>query len=187
MRLCGLAIGVGVLAAMATGCTRVVPARSRSQDSSMIVQDSARAAHDPEYQATLAKYRHDSAIIDSMTRMARQDSLVRRDSLFKLYRLALRPEGLSVAEINALNCVEIALAVRYGSAAAHRIINELRDTVYRGRGIPNAIEYVLRRVPARGELDTEYCAHEAHRRPDSIDGTSLDVEPSPPSASRPGR
>lgn len=161
-------------------CASPPPIPTRSQDSIAIVQDSTAAANEPNYQAQLVKYRHDSSIIDSMTQVARQDSLLQRDSLFNLYRSALEPEGISEARLNALSCVESALGIRYGLAAADRVIKELRDTVYRDRNIADAEAYMVSRAPSHGRFDSANCASETHRRPESIDGTRLDDEPRPP-------
>ena len=161
-------------------CSTPQPPPTRAQDSVEIARDSAAAATDQGYQAQLARYRHDEAIVDSITRVARQDPILRNDSLYRVYRWALRPQGVTVADVNILSCLETALAIRYGIAASDRVVKQLRDTVFRDRGITNAVDYYWSRAPSRGRLDSENCMREQSPHPDEIDGTSLSREPSPP-------
>lgn len=157
------------------GSERPVP-----PDPAAIARDSALAARDSAFQANLAKYRHDSRIVDSITRMARQDPILRSDSLYRVYRLALRPNGVSVAEVNLLSCLETALMMRYGVVPAKRVTQEVQDTVYRDRGIKDPLQYFLDRAPNSGVIDSRNCDRETVAHRNTIDGTRLDAEPSPP-------
>ena len=153
---------------------------SRAADSLEIVRDSAGAPGDSAFQSRLVKYRHDTAVIDSLTREVRRDPIIRSDSLYKVYRLALRPEGVSVAEVNLLWCLEGALAIRYGRAPRDRVVSGIRDTVYRDHGIKDALEFFLGRAPDQGALDSSRCTPEPVVAPNPLNGTSTDVEPTPP-------
>jgi hypothetical protein len=144
------------------------------------MRDSSAAAGDTAYQARLAKYRHDAATIDSMTNAARRDPVLRTDSLYRVYRLALQPNGLSVADVQLVACLELALSLRYGRAAADRVVKELRDTVFRDKGKKDGLEFFLSRAPQQGVLETSACGSRSAVSPDSINGTPLDVEPHPP-------
>jgi hypothetical protein len=159
---------------------------TKTQDSIAITRDSAAAATDKSYQAELARFRHDEAIIDSIERVARLDPILKSDSLYRVFRWALRPQGVSVADVNVLSCLEIALDIRYGLAAAGRVMKELRDTVFRDKGISDGVEFYWSRAPNQGRLDTETCPREQNPHPDAIDGTLLDAEPTPPRRARGG-
>jgi hypothetical protein len=163
------------------------PPRTHAQDSIAIAHDSLTAAMDRGYQAELAKYRHDEAIVDSVARVARQDRILRSDSLYRVYRWALRPQGVSVTDVQVMSCLETALVLRYGIAASDRVVKELRDTVFRDQGITdatNAVDLYWSRAPGRGLLDSGNCMREQSRHPDSVSGTPLDREPSPPHLNR---
>jgi hypothetical protein len=164
-------------------CSSPHSSPSKAADSAAIARDSSAAALDKNFQAQLVKYRHDKAVIDSLTRVARQDPILKTDSLYRVYRWALRPQGVSVADVNVLHCLETALLIRYGIAAWGRVLGELRDTVFRDRGVKDSVEAVQlywSRAPSQGRLDTENCAREENPHPDEIDGTPLDREPKPP-------
>jgi hypothetical protein len=160
--------------------------RNAAADSIAIAKDSAAAATDRSYQSQLAKYRHAVAIIDSVERVARADPILRDDSLYRVYRWALRPQGVSVADVNVLHCLETAVMIRYGVAASDRVTKELRDTVFRDKGIKNAVEFYWSRAPSQGRLDTGNCSREQNPSPNEIDGTPLDREPTPPRSTRNG-
>ena len=179
------------LVAIASVLAACSPAPARSHagapDSSAIAQDSIAAAADRDYQTQLAKYRHDEAIIDSLTRVARQAPVLRGDSLYRVYRWALRPQGVSVADVNVMSCLHKALVLRYGIAASERVMKELQDTVFRDHGITEAsraTEFYWSKAPTNGVMDSESCTRETNTHPDSIDGAPLDHEPSPPRLTR---
>ena len=156
------------------------PPRTQAPDSSAIARDSVAAALDHDYQAQLAKYRRAEGVIDSVARVARQDPIIRTDSLYRVYRWALRPQGVSVADANVLSCLETALVIRYGIAASDRVVGELRDTVFRDQGTKDAVAFYWSRAPSQGRLDSGNCMREQNPHPDEIDGTPLDRQPSPP-------
>lgn len=159
------------------------PDQVRAEQAVQIVRDSAAAAHDTAYQHLLAKYRHDSAVIDSLTRVARHDVLLRSDSIYKVYRLALRPQPLTEAEVNLLWCLQVTLGRRYGPTAADRVFDELGDTVFHDRGISdanNALSFFLSRAPQSGMLDGRNCARVSDAAPRVIDDTPIDIKPGPP-------
>jgi hypothetical protein len=161
------------------------PGAQRARDSLAIVRDSTAAVNDTIYQARLAKYRRASAVIDSLTELARRDPILRTDSLYRIYRLALRPEGVSATDVQLAACLESALDVRFGQAAGDRVVKQLLDTVFRDVGKKDALEFFLSRAPSRGGLESSKCDPEPVTQPSSINGTSVNDEPRPPSL-RPG-
>ncbi len=173
MRISYLALALASVSAACEGS-------ARARDSVAIMRDSSAAPSDTAYQAGLAKYRRDAARIDSLTSAARRDPILRTDSLYRVYRLAVRPNGLSVGDVQLLACLESALSLRYGRAASQRILKELRDTVFRDVGKRDGLEFFLGRAPDKGVLDSSRCAPEPNVRPYALSGTQLDDEPRPP-------
>jgi hypothetical protein len=118
------------------------------------------AVTDADYQAQLATYRRDVAVVDSIALVARQDPLLKTDSIYKVYRLALRPRGASLADVQRLSCLERELTVRYGMGASSRVLGELTDTVFRDQGINDekgAVNFFFDHAPASGVVDLGDC------------------------------
>jgi len=175
-RTCFIVFGIAL-----TACSRPSgQSTAGTPESTEIVRDSIAGVSDRRYQEELAEYRRGSAVIDSVTRVARLDPIIRTDSLNRVYRWALRPQGVSVADANLLSCLETAMVIRYGIAASDRVVKQLLDTVFRDKGIVNAKDYFWSRAPDRGRLDSESCAPEKNPHPDSISGVALDREPTRP-------
>lgn len=167
-------------AVVGNACGAGTPERRPAGDSATVREDSTKAAGDTAFQRRLARYRHDSRILDSLTRLANEDPLITRDSLYRVYRLAAKPQGVSVAEVNLLFCTESALVDRYGWVPAQRVIKVLRDTVFRDRGSSDGQAYFLSRASDRGLLDSGNCPPSSYHHPEAIDGTNLADEVSPP-------
>jgi hypothetical protein len=174
---------IALSAAASIACTSKAPV-SPAADSITLREDSIRAAGDTAFQARLTHYRHASRVIDSLTRLARNDPLLAGDSLYRIYRLATRPQGVSVAEVNAQFCTEASLADRYGWAAAQRAIKELRDTVFRDHGTTDGLAFFMRRAPDHGLIDSANCPPRSYVIPEEIDGIRLYEEPQPPRLAR---
>jgi hypothetical protein len=152
----------------------------RARDSVAIMRDSSAAPSDRAYQALLAGYRQDAARIDSLTNAARRDPILRTDSLYRVYRRALRPDGLSVADVQLLACIQLGLSLRYRRAASERVLKELRDTVFRDVGRKDGLEFFLSRAPDQGVLESSACGPRPDGPPPVVNGTQLDDEPQPP-------
>lgn len=149
-------------------------------DSLEIRRDSAAAVADTVYQTRLSKYRRDEVVIDSLTNAARQDPIIRTDSLYHVYRLAVQPNGASAADVQLVACLELSLTLRYGAVPSKRIIQQLRDTVFRDIGRRDGLEYFVSRAPEQGALRTSACGPRPVVLPDPFNGTRLDVDPQPP-------
>ena len=157
------------------------PARTPAEDSLALAHDSAAAASDTVFQATLAKYRRGQRVIDSIMRVARRDPILRTDSIYKAYRLALRPQGVSVDDVQRLNCLETAIAIRYGLVVENRVVKALRDTVIRDQGTTRGGEFYWSRAPSSGHVDSALCPKESIAAPSTMGGTRLDQETAMPS------
>jgi hypothetical protein len=126
---------------------------------------------DSVYAVQLAKFVHDSTLMDSLTRQ------VRTDSLYTLYRRAVSGE-VGAAVVQALSCEELRLRLHYGTAPAGRAMKRMRDTVYRDQGITkDAFEFFAARAPAEGEIDSGRCSPPSGHFPAIIQGMRTDVEP----------
>lgn len=78
-------------AALVGGCRQ----RDGQEDPAVLA---ARRQRDSAYSAQLIRWRHDSTVLDSLTR------LVRTDSLLRLYRRALEPGGVDRSVMAAIFC-----------------------------------------------------------------------------------
>jgi hypothetical protein len=174
---------LGVLVSGVFGCTRA-PERTHAGDSVALVHDSVIAASDTTFQAQLAKYRRDERVIDSIMQVAQQDPILRSDSIYKAYRLALRPQGVSEEDVQRLNCLEMAIAIRYGLVVKDRVVGALRDTVFRDQGATRGVDLYWSRAPSRGRLDSARCPEEPISAPEALNGTRLDEEPPLPKLPR---
>lgn len=170
---------LGLLVSVFIGCTPP-PESTPAEDSAALVYDSVKGASDTAFQAKLAKYRHDERVIDSIMRIAQQDPLLRADSIYKAYRLALRPQGVSEKDVQRLNCLETALSIRYGLVATDRLLAALRDTVFRDQGTSRGLDFYWSRAPNSGRLNSALCPEEPISHPTAVDGTRLDEEPPVP-------
>lgn len=96
------------------------------------------------YERRLAEWLRDSAILDSMTK------LVPTDSLYRLYRHAVDPAGVTLAVFQEAWCEEIYLEEKFGVVPARRAERKLQDTMYRDRGISDGAQYFLARSASVG-------------------------------------
>jgi hypothetical protein len=134
----------------------------------------ANAASSPEdsvYSVKLKKYLGDSTVVDSLTK------LVRTDSLYKLYRLALEPGKADVKLVAAVWCEELRLTLIHGPVPEKRAVDRMLDTVYRDHGIRDAFRYFAAQAPAEGNFDEQACGKLPPRSPIEVNGTRTDVEP----------
>lgn len=140
---------------------------------------------DSAYNARLASWLRDSIVLDSMTR------LVNTDSLYKLYRRALDPPGVTLALMTDVSCEEVRLKIGFGSVPARRAIQAVHDTMYRDRGIRDGMGYFVAHAPSEGtiELGSARCRPYPPAAPRAIGTTRLDTElppkPRAPRAQRP--
>jgi hypothetical protein len=130
------------------------------------------AERDSAYKARLAQWLRDSVLLDSMTR------LVNTDSLYRLYRRALEPPGVTLALMTDVSCEEVRLKIRFGSVPAGRAIHVVQDTMYRDRGIRDGMGYFIAHAPAEGviELSPSRCGPYPRAGPKVIGTTRLDTE-----------
>jgi len=128
---------------------------------------------DTAFAQRLGEWQRDSAVLDSMTR------LVRTDSLFQLYRRATEPSGVTLAVFQEAWCEELQLSKRYGVVPARRAAQRMRDTVYRDRGIRNGFAYFASRAPSSGMVEGSKCRSHGGPFLDTIGRTPLDVELTP--------
>jgi hypothetical protein len=108
-----------------------------------------RRYEDSLYQARLAAWLRDSAVIDSITRT------VDTDSLYRLHRSALaadNPEPI----YQQIGCEGDRLYLRYGGNAARIAIKRMRDAVYKP-GEADDVRRMEARLPRVVELSTEHC------------------------------
>jgi hypothetical protein len=175
---------VAVCVALLVACSRSAPGpKTSAADSSAIACGAPRATADTTYRRELVKYCHDVAVIDSLTRAARRDPLLQQDSIYKIYRTALRREPLSDADLNRLQCLEETITLRYGLVAGFRVLDELRDTVFRDQGIDNpkdAVNFFWNRGPSSGVLDSDNCTQPRPVHSSEVDGVRIDENPTPP-------
>jgi len=133
---------------------------------------------DSSYRAALARWQRDSAVLDSLTR------LVRTDSLYTLYRAALGPERASPKLIEAIACEWIRLGRLYGDVPSQRGAMRLLDTVYSDRGIrgsKNADRFFSGLAPKTAfSTDSQSCGTLPPLFPRVVSGTPTDVEPIKP-------
>ena len=79
-----------------------------------------------------------------------------------------------------LNCLETAIAIRYGIVVRDRVLAALRDTVFRDQGTTRGGDFYWSRAPNRGRLDSSRCREEPLAAPEAINGTRLDEPPPVP-------
>jgi hypothetical protein len=141
------------------------------------------SAADSTYRAQLVAWRRDSAVLDSLTR------IVNTDALYRLYRHALLPTGVTLPLMNAIACEELRLGVQYGAVASDRAINRMLDTVYRDIGVNDGLEYLARHAPREGQIETGYdrCKPMPPAVPRTIGSTRTDVELPRPRSPRPAK
>ena len=134
----------------------------------------------------LARWLRDSVVLDSVTR------LVKTDSLYKLYRRALEPPGVTLALMTEVSCEEVRLDIRFGSVPASRAIHAVQNTMYRDRGIRDGMRYFIAHAPAEGMIEggRSRCGPYPPAAPKAIGTTRLDTElsqrPRAPRTRRPG-
>ena len=133
------------------------------------------ASEDSDYAAKLKKYLRDSAVLDSLT------NVVRTDSLYKLYRLALEPHRVDVKLVAAVWCEELRLTLIHGPVPEKRAVDRMLDTVYREYGIRDAFRYFAAQGPAEGQFDEQACGKLPPSSPTDVNGTSTELEPYRPS------
>ena len=171
------------------GCSGSAPgANTSAAESSAIACNSPAAASDTAYRRHLVKYCHEVAVVDSLTRAARQDPLLQKDSIYRVYRLALRPQPLSITDLNLLQCLEETITLRYGLVAGFRVLDELRDTVFRDQRINNpadAVNFFWNRGPGSGVLDSGNCTQPRPVHSSEVDGVKIDEKPMPPRLNTP--
>lgn len=139
------------------------------------------AIRDSAYKARLAQWLRDSVVLDSMSR------LVNTDSLYKLYRRALEPPGVTLALMTEASCEEVRLNIGFGPIPASRAIRAVQDTMYRDRGIRDGMGYFIAHAPAEGEIEggRSRCGPYPPAAPKVIGTTRLDTElPQRPRAPR---
>lgn len=153
----------GMCAASALACWSS-PNDRNPANANAIPEDSADAAK-------LKKYLRDSTVLDSLTR------LVRTDSLYKLYRLALEPGRADAKLVAAVWCEELRLTLIHGPVPEKRAVDRMLDTVYSDHGIRDAFRYFAAQAPAEGNFDEQACGRLPQRSPIEVDGTRTDVEP----------
>ena len=133
---------------------------------------------DTAYGRELAKWLRDSTVLDSMMR------LVRTDSLYRLYRRALEPPGVTLALVQEVWCEELQLS-KYGVIPSRRAVKRMLDTVYRDRGIRDGFAYFAARAPSSGLVEGSKCRSHGGVFLDTVGQTPLGVElpprPRPPS------
>jgi hypothetical protein len=138
----------------------------------------AAVQRDSVYRAHLAKWQRDSAVLDSLTR------LVRTDSLYALYRAALGPARASPKLIEAIACEWVRLSRLYGQIPSRRAEMRVLDTVYSDRGIrgsKNADRFFSGLAPDTAfSTDSQSCGKLPPLFPRVVDGTPTDVEPRKP-------
>jgi hypothetical protein len=125
---------------------------------------------DTAFARRLAEWQRDSSVLDSMTRS------VRTDSLYRLYRHAVEPSGVSLAVFQEAWCEELQLSKRYGVVPARRAAQRMRDTVYQDRGIRDGFAYFASRSPSTGMVEGSKCRSHGGVFLDTIGRTPLDVE-----------
>lgn len=137
---------------------------------------------DSAYNARLTSWLRDSVVLDSMTR------LVNTDSLYKLYRRALEPPGVTLALMTEVQCEEVRLEIRFGSIPGSRAIRAVEDTMYRDHGIRDGMGYFIAHAPREGVIETgrSRCGPYPPAAPRAIGTTRLDTDlpqrPRPPRA-----
>jgi hypothetical protein len=163
-----LAIALCVaVSAFAQNCRSAGAGGSSSSSSA-----SARAGADSLYRVRLAKWLRDSIVLDSMTR------LVQTDSLYRLYRHAVEPTGVSAALVQAVFCEEHRLEIRYGWVPSDRAVHAMLDTVFQDRGVRDGFAYFAGRAPAEGHVEggRSVCGPYPPAAPLTIGETRLDTK-----------
>jgi hypothetical protein len=114
----------------------------------------------------------DSIVLDSMTR------LVNTGSLYRLYRQALEPPGVTLSLMTEVSCEEVRLMIGFGSVPARRAIHAVEDTMYRDRGIRDGMGYYIAHAPAEGIIEggRSRCGPYPPAAPKAIGATRLDTE-----------
>jgi len=142
----------------------------------------APVSADSTYLARLAKWRRDSLVLDSLT------ALARTDSLYHLYRRALAAPGTSPALLEEVNCEYARLRRRVGIVPAQRAFGRMRDTVYADEGIHDskgADRRFFSRTPDSAFVtDMRSCGVLGPPFPWVLDGTATSVEPKKPTPPR---
>lgn len=157
-----IAAMIGGAVASADGC------RARSQARHLQwSRDSAT------YETQLARWHHDSLVIDSLGR------LVPMDSMYLLYRAMLtapRPTDYLPTGI----CLAAHLVGRYGSRPYHAAHKRMNDTLWK-KGEEAAVRAMEERTSSYEAItiDNDKCGL-IYQGPDSVSGVSLEIEPSRP-------
>jgi hypothetical protein len=139
----------------------------------------ARWAQDSSiYEAQLGHWRHDSLVIDSLSRF------VPMDSLYRLCRAMLTATS-PVDYVPFIICVRSELIWRYGTRPFEAAQKRLNDTLSKNSE-EGDFKAMWERVPKSGAItiDTEKCGtrRRSDHAPDSVDGVSLEVQPPRPVA-----
>ena len=131
-------------------------------------------AQQAAYEQRLEKFIRDSALIDSLARP------VRTDSLYRLYRLALRPSGTDSVLLNAIGRERLRIGFIHGNVPALRRVHAMLDTVFADRGIHEwrkAERFLLSSAPRTFIVSTDACGRLPPNIGDVVNGTHIDVEP----------
>jgi len=135
-------------------------------------------ASDSAYLAQLAKWKRDSFVLDSLTQLARTDSL------YRLYRRSLEAAGTTPALLEEVNCEYARLRRVVGAIPARRAFERMRDTVFADRGIrdsKDADRKFFGRTPDGAFVtDTRSCGVLGPPFPRILNGTATTVEPTKP-------
>jgi hypothetical protein len=133
------------------------------------------------YEGRLSRWLHDSAVIDSLSRLAPTDSLYR---LYRAMYIAQKP-AVYVAPIA---CFEFNLRWQYGDAPAEAAMHRMMDTLWKpGEG--DGLKAIERRMPSTAffSISDSICGRPPRQRlPDTVAGTWLGdsyprpVRPKPP-------
>src|SRR5437764_92963 len=86
----------------------LAPSACRSRQAGEDIGGGDAEFRDSTYMARLAQWLRDSVVLDSMTR------LVNTDSLYKLYRRALEPPGVTLALMTEVSCEEVRVRIGFG-------------------------------------------------------------------------
>lgn len=163
---------LSIAVTLVISCVTIVVGRLRQRDD-MNRQRQAQttlAGNDSGYQRSLAEWLRDSVVLDSMTR------LVKTDSLYRLYRRAAEPSGVSLAVVQEAWCEGIRLSATFGVVPAERAEKRLLDTVYRDLGVRDGFRYFAAKAPASGLIESNHCRFPRAKILDSVGRTSLNEE-----------